>query len=262
MKKVFVAGASGNVGAMVVGAILSREDMELVGGYCLEEGKDLGVLAGKAPAGVRASGDLRRGLEATGPDVVVDFTSTTVLMANLKIYAELGLDAVIGTTGLTDDDFVEVERMVAERGLRFAIIPNYGLGISLIMDFLERAREFYPYVSIVDRHPARMANAPSGTAAMLAQVIPEGSEGKVASREIYPKVLGAHIAGCQVISQRMPYPGPFSEHEITLGRDDEVLRITISDFTSSVYLDGILLTVDRIGSFPKKTLIRKLAEVL
>lgn len=262
MKKVFVSGVSGNVGSMVAAAVLSRDDMELVGGFCREEGKDLGVLTGGAPAGIASVSKLSEGLRAAKPDVVIDFTSATVLMDNLKVYAELGLDVVVGTTGLTDDDFIAVEKMVAEKGLRFAIIPNFGLGITLVMDFIEKARQFYPYVSIVDRHPATMANAPSGTAVMLAQSVPEGPEGKVASKETYPGVLGADIAGYQVVSQRMPYPGPFSEHEITIGRDDEVIRVTVSDFTSSVYLDGIFLAVNKVAEASKGTLFRKLAEVL
>lgn len=262
MKKIFVSGASGNVGKMVVGEVLSREGLELVGGYCREEGKDLGILAGTAPAGIASTSDLSGGLRSAKPDVVVDFTSGTVLMDNLKVYAELGLDAVIGTTGLNDDDFAAVRKMVAGKGLRFAIIPNFGLGITLVMEFLEKARQFYPYVSIVDRHPATMANAPSGTAVMLAQSIPDGVKGEVASKETYPGVLGADIAGYQVISQRMPYPGPFSEHEITIGRNDEIIRMTVTDFTSAVYMDGIFLAVNKIGSTPKGTLIRKLAEVL
>ena len=262
MKKVFVSGASGNVGKMVAAAVIARSDMELVGGFCLEEGRDLGVLAGGESVGVAATSDLAAGLKAAAPDVVIDFTSATVLMENLKVYAELGIDAVVGTTGLSDGDFAEVDRMVADKGLRFAIIPNFGLGITLVLDFLEKARQFYPYVSIVDRHPATMANAPSGTAAMLAQSIPEGPDGEVASSETYPGVLGADIAGYQVVSQRMPYPGPFSEHEITIGRDDEVIRVTVSDFTSSVYLDGIFLAADKVATAPGGTLFRKLAEVL
>jgi len=50
MKKVFVSGASGNVGKVIVKALLEREDMVLVGGCCREAGEDLGTLAGARPA--------------------------------------------------------------------------------------------------------------------------------------------------------------------------------------------------------------------
>lgn len=260
MRKIFVSGASGNVGRLVVRQVIEREGFALAGGYCRECGQDLGVLADGTPAGILASADLREGLLTSQADLVIDFTHVSVLMEHLAVYAELGLDAVIGTTGLTEEDFTKVELIVAKKGLRWAIISNYGLGINLVMDFMARARAFYPYVSIIDRHHPAMGNAPSGTAAMLAQSVPEGPRGEVQSREVYEGVLGGKIAGVPVHSERLPYPAPFSEHEIVLGRQDEIIRITVSDFTSDIYLDGVFLAAGRIAEIPPGTLVRKLSE--
>ncbi len=259
MRRIFVSGASGNVGRLVVRQVIGREGFELAGGYCRECGEDLGSLAGGRPAGVLASSNLREGLTQCHADLVIDFTHVGVLMEHLAIYADLGLDAVIGTTGLSEEDFRKVQSIVTEKGLRWAIISNYGLGINLVMDFMARARAFYPYVSITDRHHPAMGNAPSGTAAMLAQSIPEGPRGEVQSREIYDGVLGGKISGIPVHSERLPYPAPFSEHEIVLGRQDEIIRITVSDFTSEIYLDGIFLAAARISDLPPGTLARKLS---
>ncbi len=55
-----------------------------------------------------SSADLASGLRESSPDVVVDFTSTVVLMNNLRVYADAGVDAVIGTTGLTDGEMAQV----------------------------------------------------------------------------------------------------------------------------------------------------------
>lgn len=261
MKKIFVSGASGNVGKLVVRNVLERKGLELAGGWCLEAGQDLGVLAGMAPAGVVSSADLASGIRGSSADVVVDFTSTAILMDNLEIYAEAGVDAVVGTTGLTEGDMARVEKMVKEKGLRWSVISNYGLGINLVMDFMKAARQHYPYVAITDRHPARMANAPSGTAATLAGAASEGPVGEVKSREIFPGVLGAKISGVPVTSQRFPYPSPYSEHEITLARQDEVVRITVQDFSSEIYMDGIFLAVEKISALPRGTLARSLKEL-
>lgn len=261
MKKIFVSGASGNVGKLVVRNVLEREGLQLAGGWCLEAGQDLGVLAGIAPAGVISSADLASGIRGSSPDVVVDFTSTAILMDNLETYAEAGVDAVVGTTGLTEGDMARVEKMVKEKGLRWSVISNYGLGINLVMDFMKSARQYYPYAAITDRHPARMANAPSGTAATLAGAASEGPVGEVKSREIFPGVLGAKISGVPVTSQRFPYPGPYSEHEITLARQDEVVRITVQDFSSDIYMDGIFLAVGKVGDLPRGTLARSLKEL-
>lgn len=261
MIKVFVAGASGNVGKLVAKTAIEREDTELVGGWCAEAGEDLGVLAGVEPIGIPACQELRAGLEASKPDVVVDFTSAKILKDTLRLYAELGLDLVLGTTGLDDAGFEEARKMVKAKGLRWVIVANYGLGINLVTEFIEKARQFYPYVSIVDRHHAGMANAPSGTAAVLAQSVPEGPKGEVKSREVFPGVLGAKINGYPVQSQRLPFPGPYSEHEIILGRQDEIIRISVQDFTSAIYMDGVFLSVEKIGSLPAGTVITRLSDL-
>jgi len=261
VRKIFVSGASGNVGRLLVRHVLERDGFELAGGYCRECGEDLGVLAGGNPAGILACADLREGLLKSKAGLVIDFTHASVLMEHLAVYADLGLDAVIGTTGLSEEDFLRVESIVSEKGLRWAIISNYGLGINLVMDFMARAKEFYPYLSITDRHHPAMGNAPSGTAAMLARSVPEGQRGTVQSREVYEGVLGGKIAGIPVHSERLPYPAPFSEHEIVLGRQDEIIRITVSDFTSEIYMDGVFLAASRISDLPPGTLVRTLSEL-
>jgi len=261
MKRVFVAGASGNVGKLVVRRVMEKEDLILAGGWCHEAGQDLGLLAGGAPTGLISSPGLAAGISESKPDVVVDFTSSVILMDNLEIYAESGLDAVIGTTGLSNEDMQKVEEMVKSRKLRWTVISNYGLGINLVMEFIKKARKHYPYASITDRHHVNMSNAPSGTAAMLADAASEGPKGEVSSRETFPGVMGAVISGIPVTSQRFPYPGPYSEHEITLARHDEVIRRTVQDFSSDIYMDGVFLAVEKVGGLPKGTLVRTLSEL-
>lgn len=260
VKRVFVSGASGNVGRLVVRQVLEREGFALAGGYCRECGEDLGVLAGVGPVGIPGCFDLEKGLAESGADLVIDFTSVTVLMKHLEAYAKAGIDAVIGTTGLTEADLEKVGQMVKENGLRWAVISNYGLGINLVMDFMKQVKPYFPYVTITDRHHPEMANAPSGTAVMLAQSVAGGTGAEVQSREVYEGVLGAKIAGIPVHSERLPYPGPFSEHEIVLGRQDEIIRITVSDFSSDIFMDGIFLAAERVSSLGPGTLVRRLSD--
>ncbi|MEG1603816.1 MAG: 4-hydroxy-tetrahydrodipicolinate reductase, partial [Cloacibacillus sp.] len=95
MKKIFLSGASGSVGKTIVRAIGEKKDLELVGGWCLEDGADLGTLAGTAPIGIAASSDLDGALIAAAPDIVIDFSSAPVMKGNLQCYLRHGLDAVV-----------------------------------------------------------------------------------------------------------------------------------------------------------------------
>ncbi len=262
MIKVFVSGASGNVGTTIVRTIQAKGGYELVGGWGKESGLDLGVLAGIGSLGIQITADLETGLNEAKPDVVIDFSATPVLKSNLAAYLKHNLNAVIGTTGLSEDELKPFKAEVAVKGLRWAVIPNFGLGISLISEFIKEARKFYPYVTITDQHTHKMANAPSGTAAALAAAAATTKPGEVESQETYPGVLGATIAGVPVHSQRLPWPGPYSGHEITLARQDEIIKISVQNFTSEIYMDGIFLTAEKISSFPAGSFLRSLAEVM
>jgi 4-hydroxy-tetrahydrodipicolinate reductase len=262
MVKVFVTGASENVGSTIIRTIQDVDGFELVGGWCKEVGEDLGSLAGIKPLGIEAVSSLDKGLAESKPNVVIDFSATPVLEGNMKSYLDAGVNAVIGTTGLTDEQIEPFKKEVKVKGLRWAIIPNYGLGISLVSEFIKKTRAYYPFVTIIDRHPNTMANAPSGTAAALAQSAADAPFGEVSSKESYPGVLGGKIHGIQVLSQRLPYPGPYSEHEIILARQDEIIKITVEDHTSDIYMDGVFLTAKKIAEFPAGSLLRNLAEVM
>jgi len=259
--RVFVSGASGNVGRLVTGAFREAADLELVGGWCREAGEDLGLLAGQAAAGIAAAADLAAGVAAADPEVIVDFTATPALKGNLETYLALRRDMVVGTTGLTEAERADLAGRVVAAGLRWAVIPNYGLGIALVREFLRKARAFFPYATVTDRHPATMANAPSGTALMLAADLAEGPEGETESREVLPGVLGGQAGPVRIHSERMAYPGPFSEHRIDLGRPDERISLTVTDYSSAVYRDGILLAVRRIRELPPGTFVASLSDL-
>lgn len=262
MIKIFVTGASGNVGSTVVRTIQTLTDFQLVGGWAREAGADVGTVAGIKPLDLKITPLLDEGLAVAKPDVVIDFSATPILESNIKSYLKAGLNAVVGTTGLTDEQLEPVKKEIVSKGLRWAIIPNYGLGISLVSEFIKKVRKYYPFVTIVDQHTNEMANAPSGTAAALAQAASEDSFGEVASKESYSGVLGGKIYGVPVFSQRLPWPGPYSAHEITLARQDEIIKIAVQDYTSDIYMDGVFLTAKKIADLPAGTLVRSLAEIM
>ena len=262
MIKVFVTGASGNVGSTIVRELQTAEGFKLVGGWCMQVGEDLGLLAGIKPLGILSSGGLEEGILSSKPDLVIDFSVTPIMESNLKTYLKLGVNVVIGTTGFTEEQYEPFKKEVREKGLRWAAIANYGLGISLVSDFIRTARKHYPFVTITDQHTNTMANAPSGTAIALAKAASEGAKGEVESKAGYPGVMGGEIHGVQVFSQRLPWPGPYSGHEITLARKDEIIRISVEDHTSDIYMDGVFLTAKKLGDFPAGSFIQDLSEVM
>lgn len=84
--RVFITGASGNVGRTIIRSMKDYPAFELAGGWCRQSGKDMGLLAGIEANGVLTAESLSSGLAGSLPDVVIDFSVTPILEQNMKEY--------------------------------------------------------------------------------------------------------------------------------------------------------------------------------
>src|SRR3990167_8446026 len=120
--RVAVAGASGRMGRMLIEALRASDDCVLAGALDLPSsaaiGSDATAFLGVA-SGVPITADLREGLK--NADVLIDFTRPEGTLAHLAVCAELGVKAVIGTTGFTEE-----KAEIAAHAQRTAIVmaPN------------------------------------------------------------------------------------------------------------------------------------------
>ncbi|MDO5044279.1 MAG: 4-hydroxy-tetrahydrodipicolinate reductase, partial [Coriobacteriia bacterium] len=102
MIKVVVSGAHGKMGQETCRAVLDDKDLALVGVFDPgHTGEDL-VFADDV---FKTSGDLKKLIEESKPDVLVDFSTPAVVLENIKLALSLGVHAVVGTTGVSKDDF-------------------------------------------------------------------------------------------------------------------------------------------------------------
>ena len=86
MIKVVVSGACGKMGREVLKAVMNASTLELVGAVDTHgDAVDVGTLIGMAPTGVVVTKDLAETLQATGAQVMVDFTRPEAVMGNLRI---------------------------------------------------------------------------------------------------------------------------------------------------------------------------------
>ncbi len=259
--RVYVAGATGNVGREVIRAVLDAPDLELAGGWCRTAGIDLNQLGGQRPSGLVTSTDLASSLAQSAPDIVVDFTAPSVVMDNLEACAELRLDVVVGTTGFDDARLAQARAWAQEHGLRWGLIANFNLSMNLSLDFMRRIRHHYPYVTIVERNHKDKADAPSGTALWLARALSTETGGEVRSQELLAGVLGGEANGVRILSQRLPIPPTYSEHEIILARRDESISVKVLELSSVVHVDGVLLALRSLKRLPAGTLVTELRDL-
>src|SRR5918912_1558240 len=106
---VCIAGATGWTGRAIARGVLDAPDLTLAAAVSRSAaGRDLGAALGGEALGVPVHGSAAEALD--GIDVLVDYTSATAVKGNAMAAIEAGVHVVVGTSGLTADDFAEVRR--------------------------------------------------------------------------------------------------------------------------------------------------------
>ena len=170
MTRIAVVGAVGRMGREVVRAALEDDSFELAGGVvepdAPELGADLGELCGWGRAGVVATEDPPDDAEA-----LIEFTKPEATVEHLSY----GRPVVIGTTGLSGEQLARVEE--AAKSVPLILAPNMSIGVNLLQEVIRelsgKLGAGYD-VEIVEAHHRNKADAPSGTALLLARAAAEG----------------------------------------------------------------------------------------
>ena len=171
--RVAIAGASGRMGRMLIEAVAASPDLVLSGAL---DASGSAALGGDASAflgtqsGVVVTADLRAGLR--GADVLIDFTRPAGTLAHLSCCRELGVKAVVGTTGFTPEQKAEIAGHAS--AIAIVMAPNMSVGVNVVMKLLEVAARNLDTsydVEIVEMHHKLKADAPSGTALLMGEVV-------------------------------------------------------------------------------------------
>lgn len=180
--RIAVVGAAGKMGRALIEAIGETDDLTLVA--ALES-------ATEAP-------NLRQLLAEA--QVLIDFTRPDGTLAHLQVCRELGIHAVIGTTGFSDAQ----RQLIAAHAEHIAIVlaPNMSVGVNVVMKLLDvaaRALQQGYDIEIIEAHHRHKVDAPSGTALQMGEVV--------------AAALGRDLQACAV----------FERHGITGARDPSTI---------------------------------------
>lgn len=233
MVKVAVFGARGNMGGHVCRAVADADDMELHAAIDVGDDRD----------------------RARGADVVVDFTQPDVVMDNLTWCIDNNLNAVVGTTGITDERLDTLRRQLAGHpDVGIFVASNFSIGAILMMKFAEQAARFYESVEIVELHHPNKADAPSGTsrttAHALARARKEAGLGPVPDATVtgLPGARGAVVEGIHIHGVRLR--GLVAHQEVLFGTCGEQLTIRHDSFDRVSFMPGVLAAVRAVSTRP------------
>jgi 4-hydroxy-tetrahydrodipicolinate reductase len=210
MTKVAVSGAAGRMGATVVNAVESADDL---------------TLSGKADPAFDTP--LAAVLEEA--DVVVDFSIPATALANVKECLAAGVHVVVGTTGFELD---AAKAAAEESTANCFVAPNFAIGAVLMMVVSQTIARHMPDAEIIELHHDKKLDAPSGTAARTAELI-NAAGGKV--RE-------------PIHSVRLP--GLVAHQEVIFGGLGQTLSIRHDSIDRWSFMPGVLLAVRKVGDLP------------
>jgi 4-hydroxy-tetrahydrodipicolinate reductase len=242
-----IAGATGWAGTALVQGVLEAPDLRLVSAVSRSAaGRDLGEALGREPLDVPVRANVAEALD--GVDVVIDYTSHTAAKATAQGAIDAGVAVVIGTSGLTADDYADLDRAAREGSVGVVASGNFSLTAAMCSAGALRAARHLPSWEVIDYASATKPDAPSGTARELAERLGEVR----APATGYPleelqgprEARGATIAGTQVHSVRVP--SFVVSTEVVFGLPDE--RLTIrhdAGGTPEPYVAGTLLAARR-----------------
>lgn len=188
MTAVAVLGVSGRMGRCLVRAIRESGDLVLSGALASPAsaalGRDAGEVAQTGLVAVEVTADRQRAL--AGAAVAIDFTLPEALEDNLAGASRAGIPLVIGTTGLDAGRHAAI-RQASER-LPLLVAPNMSLAVNLLYGLAGRAAAALPAdydVEIVEAHHRHKADAPSGTALRLGEIVAGARAGTLAEQGVF-----------------------------------------------------------------------------
>jgi len=250
--RVCLAGATGWAGSALALAIAQSNDISLVSAVSRTyAGKTLADVLGEPRLGCSVYATSKEAL-AHPCDVFFEFTKPEAAKANVLAALDHGAHAVIGTSGLSEADYVDLAAAAEAHKRAVLAVGNFALTAVLLQRFAEIAARFIPQWEIIDYASDGKQDAPSGTvrelAFRLSQIRPSELTVPLEQTQGIAETRGARLAGSQVHSIRLP--GYTISVETVFGMPDQ--RLTLrhdSGSGSQPYVDGALLAIRRVQTF-------------
>lgn len=242
--KVILSGACGKMGRMIAKDLLTSGKVELVAALdSVEIGEDIGSLVGLEEAGVEVAATLDAAIEDSSAEVFLDFSTLEASLHNLPAALMGGLHCLVGVTGFTDGDIEKLKHYCEDSGNVLWIVPNFSLGVNLMMEFAKRAVKMFPDCEIIEMHHDAKRDAPSGTALKTARDL-GNVESADKPRPVQEPSRGLDVNGIQVHSVRLP--GLLAHQEIIFGGRGEVFTIKHDTMSRECFLPGIYMALEKI----------------
>jgi 4-hydroxy-tetrahydrodipicolinate reductase len=246
------SGVTGWTAPPIVRAIATADDLVLTAGVSRSAaGRSLEDVGASSTGAVYAS--VPEALKAAEVDVLVDFTSATAVRDNVQAAVDAGVHVVVGTSGLSSEDYAELDRRARMHGVGVFAAGNFSVMAAVLRRAAQMAAQHLDSWEILDYASDIKSDVPSGTSRELAETLgavrqPRAS---VPVQELHGPVeaRGAEVAGSRIHSLRLP--GFVVSTEIVFGGPGERLVIRHDPgLNPDPYVEGALLAIRKVADAP------------
>jgi 4-hydroxy-tetrahydrodipicolinate reductase len=259
--RIAVAGGSGRMGRMLVQAIFANDQFQLTGVLDQPDSPALGLDAAafvgtssgannSTNSSVHITSDVRAGLQ--GAQVLIDFTRPEATLAHLAVCAELGVRAVVGTTGFSAQQKETLTAHAQRQAL--VVAPNMSVGVNVMLQLLARAAQALgpDYdIEVLEAHHRHKVDAPSGTALAMGEVLAQARGLDLARDGVFarqghtgernPQAIGfATLRGGDIVG----------EHTVLFCGAGERIEISHKSSSRANYAEGSLRAARFLAALP------------
>ncbi len=186
MVDVCFAGITGWAASAIVAAIDQADDLTLCSGVSRSAaGVSLATVTGSSSHG-SIYATVSEALESAEADVVVDYTSAAAVKNNVWTAVEAGVHVVIGSSGLTSDDYEELDRLARDRGVGVIAAGNFSVIAAVLRRAASMAAQHLDHWEIIDYASDDKPDVPSGTSRELAETLAQVREPAVTAVALRP----------------------------------------------------------------------------
>ncbi|MDR2191581.1 MAG: 4-hydroxy-tetrahydrodipicolinate reductase [Endomicrobium sp.] len=166
--KIAVCGAAGRMGQAILAVVKADDGLTVSGAFDVDGNF---AIVGGTPK-IAPVKDLENSLSET--DVLIDFTNPQSALENAQTASKHKIPIVIGATGFSAEQKEELAQI--SQIIPIVLSPNMSVGVNLLFKLVEEtAKKVSGYdIEIVELHHNKKKDAPSGTAAKLAECAARG----------------------------------------------------------------------------------------
>lgn len=215
--RILVNGAAGRMGSLAVEALSKDPDFLVV------------AQTGRAD-------DLEKSIASSCAEVVLDLTEPKGLFSRVKSIIAKGARPVIGTSGLRTAEIAVLQVQCQEAGLGGYIVPNFSLGIALMMRCIQEVSAYFSSAEIIEMHHENKKDAPSGTAKYTRELL-ESVTGITPASVDQKNRAQKMQAPIPIHSIRLP--GVVAKQSVIFGAEGETLKFTHDSTSRTCFMPGV-----------------------